>query len=371
MQIRHVSDHEIRTSRRPQCVGVLPVLGLTALTSCAEPEPQVGSVSEAPQTILELGDTIAVYPPPGGPLLARVRELALAADGQSVYVLDRGFAQVHRIGLDGTHLATFGGEGEGPGELELPSSMRPTAGGVWVLDRHRLTLFMDDGTVAETRPMTDMPALTFAPLGDGMVLVPSVQVATQPRPDRLFAEIEGLLMRVEGDGPVVVTNSTDVPDALAKAGVEERWLGWILAPLGDREVAVLLNGPVLRGWLAAASDDGATIESLTELPMPATVVRAIADAIRMADIPEATIRPLRDAKLMADRLWVASTGLGSGPVAFTVPLQDDDPSFVIPGGEGFHTRGNLVRDVVVLPDRVFVARDIAVTIRRVVGPVVN
>jgi len=48
--------------------------------------------------------------------LARVSGLALADDERSVYVLDEGNYRVHRIDLDGRHLASMGSQGEGPGD---------------------------------------------------------------------------------------------------------------------------------------------------------------------------------------------------------------------------------------------------------------
>jgi len=125
---------------------------------------------------VQAGDTVAVFPPPDGPVLARVRQLALSADEKSVYVLDAHPA-VHRIDLDGTLLASFGREGQGPGELTRPVAIHAAReGGVWVLERRHAVRYRPDGSVAETLALTNVAASTFAPGGNGESVIPALSM---------------------------------------------------------------------------------------------------------------------------------------------------------------------------------------------------
>lgn len=263
-----------------------------------------------PEETLELGDTLASFPPPDGPELAGIRQLALSADGESVYVLDSD-PRIHRIGLDGRLLASFGGEGQGPGELDGPSAMQPAADGVWVLDRRRLTRFAKDGSVAETRAATDWAAATFAPVGDDMIVIPAGQPMTSSR---------ALFNLVATDG-VTDLASRDVPDALSGSDFVERLVGWKLAALGDRSLAIVLNGPELLAWRTTVREDGSSIGPLSELPIPATAARVVSEESRASAMPDARPSPLLRAEMVEGKLWIVSTGLGNGPVAFTAPLR--------------------------------------------------
>jgi len=309
-----------------------------------------------PSAEIGLGDTIVVFPPPGGPILAGVRQLALSADQQSVYVLDAGPA-VHRIALDGTLLASFGRSGEGPGELTRPIAMQPTSdGGIWVLDRQRFTLYTPDGSVVRILPLTNRAAATFAPVGgDQEVVVP----AGQP-----MVPGEALFTRVGDSGIEDLENiSPDLPAPLSGSHFSERFLGWKLAPLGAREIAIVLNGPVLRGWRVYVAEGLQAVDSVIELAMPTTVARVIARESELAAMPDARPSPLWRVGTVAGRLWIVSTGLPNGPLAFTVPFRRGDPSLEVPAKEGFHNRERRVRDVVVLSDRVFLAYEVEVVVR--------
>lgn len=323
------------------------------LLFCSDVEIQGPSV---PSVEIGLGDTIVVFPPPGGPILAGVRQLALSADQQSVYVLDAGPA-VHRIALDGTLLASFGRSGEGPGELTRPIAAQPTGdGGIWVLDRQRFTRYAPDGSVVRILPLTNRAAATFSPVGgDREVVVP----AGQP-----MVPGQALLTRVGDSGIEDLENiPSDLPAPLADSHFSERFLGWKLAPLGTREVAIVLNGPVLRGWRVFVAEGLEAVDSVIELAMPPTAARVIARESELAAMPDARPSPLSRAGTAAGRLWIVSTGLPDGPLAFTVPVRRGDPSLVVPAGQGFHDRERRVRDVVVLSDRVFLAYEVEVVVR--------
>lgn len=55
--------------------------------------------------------------------LGLVSDIALAPDGQEVFVLDRTASDVTVYGLDGRYLYSFGGPGDGPGEFRIPEAV--------------------------------------------------------------------------------------------------------------------------------------------------------------------------------------------------------------------------------------------------------
>lgn len=70
----------------------------------------------------------------GPELFGQIAGLALGEDGE-VFVLDGQAAEVRVFSEDGTHLRSFGGEGEGPGELSNPSGLAvDSSGTVWVMN---------------------------------------------------------------------------------------------------------------------------------------------------------------------------------------------------------------------------------------------
>ena len=150
------------------------VVWLAMCTAVDDPAPE----SFPDIVIARPGDTLAVFPPTGDTsvLLARANGLALADDEQSAYVLDGGNYRVHRIDLDGNHLASMGSQGEGPGEQESPVAIRAAeGGGVWVLDsqHQRITRFGPDGALVETANPGKAIGFTLSPVGDG-VLAPTM-----------------------------------------------------------------------------------------------------------------------------------------------------------------------------------------------------
>lgn len=332
------------TNRR---LRLLPLFALFwVFPSCIEVKVYSSSTASV---AVQARDTIAVFPPPDGPVLARVRQLALSADEKSVYILDAHPA-VHRIDLDGVLLASFGREGKGPGELTRPIAIQAAReGGVWVLERRHAIRYRSDGSVAETLVLTNLAASTFAPVGDGEVVIPALSAGP---PDRL-------LVRLGPDGVEELANPPRVPSTLSGG---DRFVGWKLAPLGIHDVAIVLNGPDLLGWRAYLGDDSQAIDSLVELAMPPMAHRVIAEESRRSAIPDARPNPLWRAGVAANRLWVVSTGLPNGPVAFSVPLREGETSLHVPAEPGFHDRDHRIRDMIVLPDRIVIARDIEVVI---------
>ena len=155
------------------------------------------------------------YPPaapPAARLYPEVLSVGSAVLHQGVwFALDHRDARIHRIGSDGTHLGSFGGRGEGPGELRRnigPIAMHGDS--IAVRDRWGIHLYQFDGTpVADWRVEDDhcfAPAIVdMASSPSGLLFVArcSEIAGTEPRPRVVLAE---------GRGPArtLVTDTADV-----------------------------------------------------------------------------------------------------------------------------------------------------------------
>ena len=111
--------------------------------------------------------------------LFRVRDALRLPDGR-VAVLDGGSAEVRVFGPDGSHLATWGGQGEGPGEFMQPTALASWPGdslAVWDNRLRRLTVMDPHGalgralTIAAAEGM-EAPAFSHV-LDDGRLVVVS------------------------------------------------------------------------------------------------------------------------------------------------------------------------------------------------------
>lgn len=136
------------------------------------PSTPAGDLGWAVDTVGVLGDAFAsdAYQfdnvSPGG--------LGADDDG-SLYILDRQGDRVLKYGPDGRHLATYGRQGEGPGELSQPISLAiGPADTIWVTDfsNGRITGFPQDGGAPRTVPFPDdagVPGQRLAVVEDGFI----------------------------------------------------------------------------------------------------------------------------------------------------------------------------------------------------------
>lgn len=136
------------------------------------PEAAAGNLGWSADTVGVLGDAFAEdeYQ------FAEVTWERLAGDAEgNLYILDRQGSRVLKYGPDGRHLATFGRNGEGPGELSQPLGLAVgRADTVWVTDfsNSRLTGFPQDGGAPRVAPYTDgagVPSPAFAALDAGFI----------------------------------------------------------------------------------------------------------------------------------------------------------------------------------------------------------
>ena len=153
--------------------------------------------------------------------------------------------------------------------------------------------------------------------------------------------------------------SGTVPSVLANGEFLERLAAWKLARISQGEIAIVLSSSDLRGWRAFVDAAATQVDSLVELPIPGDVRQRIAE---VEVEPGAQFRPLHRVEMVGGRLWAISVGMVD-PLTFTIPLQEGEPSIrVLP--EGLHNwrEGLVVKDIIVLDDRMIVARDIEVLI---------
>lgn len=138
----------------------------------AYPAEPAGPMGWSADTVAVLGDAFAedAYQFDG----VIMGGLAADADG-NLYVLDRQGHRVLKYGPDGGHLATFGREGEGPGELNQPVALAVGPHDtVWVADfsNLRFTGYPQDGGDPRTVGFSEdfgLPGQRLTVLDDGFV----------------------------------------------------------------------------------------------------------------------------------------------------------------------------------------------------------
>ena len=345
----------------------LPTAGLLFL-ACSGADPDAAEVNTADRLTtvpVTPGKLLASFGGFGRLALDNVRGIALAKDGESVHVLDTH--HVHHLDLNGRRLASMGGPGMGPGELEAPTAIHTTAGGgAWVYDPKsgRATRYGPDASVEVEISGIDQRDAPFIPFADGILMsavrkprVPVEGAAASDSP-RLAIHTEELnpdrlLSYYRGSGEVLdVESPPGVPDAFARDGRRGRVIGWRMAAVSPNEIAVVIGGSDLGAWRLVLADGGARIESVEELPVPADVRRT---ARQSAELGRGVFAmPIASARVVGNSLWVVSTDRDyrwNEPLAFSIPLDGDTVSYRL-ARRGF---GSQIVDVIVLPDRLIVA----------------
>lgn len=140
----------------------------------------------------------------GAAQFGQILGIAPLSDGR-IAVLDAFAREVRLFGADGGHLATYGRQGAGPGELESPFGlMRDDQDRLWVPDHrnNRMTVFdPDSGYVASYRLTVMSRGFVWdgAMLDDGRVVKPSITLHPERRDllriyDRRMELVDSILL---------------------------------------------------------------------------------------------------------------------------------------------------------------------------------
>ena len=126
----------------------------------------------------------------------QVKGLAVTSEGR-IAVLDAQAQELRIFDEDGSHLATFGGRGAGPGEMEEANGLMIGPGDrLWVPDvrNARISVFDPEGGFVRSHPM---PVLRYGFIWDGMITdegrvwKPSITLEEPRRPlIRVYGEAE-------------------------------------------------------------------------------------------------------------------------------------------------------------------------------------
>lgn len=123
-----------------------------------------------------------------------IRGAHLLSGGRLV-VFDGGSREVRYFDRTGAHLATVGGEGEGPGEFLEFTSVAPFGGdSLGVLDRRtrRITVLGGSGEIARTRSLADLSSLYEARLlgriGPSTAILTRTPIRPEPRQREYFRD---------------------------------------------------------------------------------------------------------------------------------------------------------------------------------------
>lgn len=277
-------------------------------------------------------------------VFARLTKLELAHDHRSFYVLDSPEKVIYRVDLNGAVLASMGGSGGGPGELGQPSTIKASPDGVWVLDGGgRAVLFGPNGDELAGLSFEGTWTPDIVPTTDGLIL-PTIR----PPDD----DGSGLLLwHVTSEGQrAIETVAAAIPDKLDASDVMDmvnRVRDWTVARLSDHEFAIVTNDGLLDGWRVAVDRGYRQVTEIEPLGVPEGIVKFVRSIESPA--PDMTLMAVSGVRVVGERLWVGTAGLGPDLLAFTVPDSvGERVALVYPGV----LAGRSVRDAIVLRDRV-------------------
>lgn len=180
-------------------VTVRDSVGITIVENAAAMLDTDAPWTVGPEPLLDLGSVDG----DGPEAFFRVTDLHRARNGR-VFVADAGSAEVRVFSGDGSYLATWGREGDGPGEFRAPGALLPWPGsdtvGVWDSRQRRLTLFGPDGEPGRSLAMSEVAGVTSPQLAgilpDGALLLTGIDFAFEDagdglvRPPRLAVLVE-------------------------------------------------------------------------------------------------------------------------------------------------------------------------------------
>lgn len=305
--------------------------GVTIVENARLPEGAVWTLSDSAALVIGVVDGDPAYQ------LFRVRDATRLPDGR-IAVLNGGTSEVRVYSADGTWEASWGGQGDGPGEFMNASGLGPWPGdslAVWDGRTRRLTILADDGLVGRTLTLSPLENMDFPTLADvlddGRLVVTSLAFPTEPRNGRVEMPVRVAVTDASGS---LLTSLGEHPGDAAFMTVGDGGLsiyrnpysaGYVLAAAGDR---VVLGGNA-RFELPFYTADG-TLSRIVRLDEERTVTTEADGAAelerRLENVPpegHAGVRtayeamPLPDtlpaiASVMVDRtghLWVERFGV--------------------------------------------------------------
>jgi hypothetical protein len=343
---------------RPKVLGLplLPSLTLLLLVGC---DPEAGS--HDPDVPVLVGAEPEVLISMESALLGAAADLAMGSDG-NLYVLDGQARVVHQIAPDGVYAGTIGREGQGPGELLRPTSLRFLGDTLAVVDPGNGRIQRFDATRGDAG-VTALPAPGPAPtLGpDGTLVRPTMGfdsvLAVIHAPDGSErARIGEVGAPVE---PVVVMSQ--MRETVLAGGIPGIAFNSAVPAIGDGGEIWLVVAATAR--IEGYGADG-EFRFYRELDHPG-FDRAREEAVRRTaetDGPGFTIpRLIRRIRPQVDGLWVLIDP-GPGAPAEIVVLDGEGDTERIFRFQQVHDAGDFVVDAdrghihFVLPDRAEVVR---------------
>ncbi|HSA96666.1 MAG TPA: 6-bladed beta-propeller [Acidobacteriota bacterium] len=127
------------------------------------------------------------------------RPLALALDGDSLFVADAQDSAVKVFSRDGRFVRAFGGKGQGPGELAFPSGVAVAGDGIVVADKFnsRIQTFDRSGRPRSAFPTRFLPDRVYALTPDALLVTSNPTGRRKGEPLLHVFDASGLL-RWEG-----------------------------------------------------------------------------------------------------------------------------------------------------------------------------
>ncbi len=136
---------------------LLALFALVGIAACGTDAPAQAGAGEVPELdpVVEELYRVGNVDGTSWDAFSRITSMAFGTDGV-LHVLDAGTRRIHRIAPDGTHLGSFGRQGDGPGEFRSPAGVAVLADGrIVVADAGHpaFMVFAPDGTFLESRRM--------------------------------------------------------------------------------------------------------------------------------------------------------------------------------------------------------------------------
>lgn len=178
-----ISQNALRTSAARLC---LVGIGLSACSGTGDADAGVARVDSAGVEIVtspgedvplewDITETFRLGGAESGiESFFRIRPEGVTTDADgNIFVLDAGNFRILKFDPTGEHMATFGGEGGGPGEFQFPFNLAVAPDGtILVLDfgKRGLVRFDAEGQPIEQLPLPDMGVSVVYPTSDGLVI---------------------------------------------------------------------------------------------------------------------------------------------------------------------------------------------------------